>query len=520
MLLETSDILVLVGIAIVFGLLYPYTSTYLVYNRRAKQVGCGIPPTDFAFPLGMGRLYLMLKEWKNCSLLDYFNRVFKSFNTRTGRVFVSGQWWIGTQEPENIKAILATSFKDFSLGYRYDAAYGLLGNGIFTLSGEGWKHSRAMLRPQFTREQVSHLDTMHEHINMMIDKHFKGGEVVDAQALYHMLTIDTASEFLFGESTNTLVPSLANQKFPGPNGDVTGAQFAQSFTYALEILSLRIMAGPIWFLVWTPKFKKACSVCHNFIDYFVSKALADPLEKEQQSDDDRYVFIRELTRETRDPKAIRDQALNILLAGRDTTAALLSYTTFYLSANPKIYDELREEVLSEFGSEDRTVTFEQLKHCKLLQNVLREVLRLHPVVPLNFRASIRDTKLPVGGGPNKDEPIFVPKGTNVFYSTYAMQRDETIWGPRATEFDPHRWEEPRNAFSNGWDYIPFNGGPRICLGQQFALTEASFTLLRICQEFSRIEVLHPDINADQKHMKQVIRLTSSVDGGVLTRFHK
>nr|B8QHP3.1 RecName: Full=Cytochrome P450 52-E3; Short=CYP52-E3; AltName: Full=Cytochrome P450 monooxygenase CYP52-E3 [Starmerella bombicola]ACD75400.1 cytochrome P450 monooxygenase CYP52-E3 [Starmerella bombicola]AIY55346.1 cytochrome P450 monooxygenase CYP52-E2 [Wickerhamiella domercqiae] len=512
-----SDVLVLGGISVSFLLAYQAIYFYFIYSPRAKKLGCALPPVFFSFPLGIPEVIRLVNAWFNDDLLEYFTFKFEEFQRKTGFQSVAGQLWIGTIEPENIKTMLATSFKDYSLGFRYEAMYGLLGNGIFTLSGEGWKHSRALLRPQFSREQVSHLESMRTHINMLINNHFKGGKVVDAQVLFHNLTIDTATEFLFGESTNTLDPALAQHGFPGPKGLVTGEQFAEAFTSALELLSVRVMAGAAWFLVWTPKFWRSCKVCHNFIDYFVFKALATPMEKDQEAD--RYVFIRELTKETSDPRVIRDQALNILLAGRDTTAALLSFTTYYLGAYPEVYDELREAVIADFGKEDaEPPTFEQLKQCKVLQNVIREVLRLHPNVPLNFREAITDTKFPTGGGPNGDQPVFVPKGQKVFYATYVMQRNEGLWGPDSTTFRPDRWNESREAIASGWDYIPFNGGPRICLGQQFALTEASYTLVRICQEFSRIEVLHPDVITSRNVMKQRMRLTNSSSGGVIAKF--
>lgn len=82
-------------------------------------------------------------------------------------------------------------------------------------------------------------------------------------------------------------------------------------------------------------------------------------------------------------------------------------------------------------------------------------------MPGNSRSAIRDTVLPRGGGPDGQSPVFVPKGTSVIYSAFSMHRRTDIYGPDALEFKPERWETIRP----GWGYLPFNGGPRICLGR-------------------------------------------------------
>jgi len=79
---------------------------------------------------------------------------------------------------------------------------------------------------------------------------------------------------------------------------------------------------------------------------------------------------------------------------------------------------------------------------------------------------VRDTVLPVGGGDDGLSPIFVPKGGRVQYSVYAMHRRTDLYGPDALEFRPERWGEGTKS-GRGWDYLPFNGGPRICLGREF-----------------------------------------------------
>lgn len=109
----------------------------------------------------------------------------------------------------------------------------------------------------------------------------------------------------------------------------------------------------------------------------------------------------------------------------------------------------------------------------------------------------KDTYLPVGGGPDGKDPIHIRKGQEVMYSVYAMQRRQDIFGADADEYRPERWE----TLKPGWAYIPFNGGPRICIGQQFALTEAGYSIVRIMQEFESIE------SRDNRPFKEALSLT-------------
>lgn len=119
---------------------------------------------------------------------------------------------------------------------------------------------------------------------------------------------------------------------------------------------------------------------------------------------------------------------------------------------------------------------------------LDTALRLYPIVPFNIREAKRDTFLPVGGGPDGKSPVHVPKGHEVIFSVYTLHRDPEVFGPDADEFRPERWGKIRPS----WAYLPFNGGPRICIGQQFALTEAGYTITRIMQQFETIESRDPN----------------------------
>lgn len=173
-----------------------------------------------------------------------------------------------------------------------------------------------------------------------------------------------------------------------------------------------------------------------------------------------------------------------MVAGRDTTAALLGWCWLRLAIHPSIFTKLRTTILKDF-SPDTQPTFSQLKSCRYLQHFIQEVLRLHPTVPVNNRFAVRNTTLPLGGGPDGKSPVAIRKGQTVIFSVYLMQRRKDLFGEDAEVFRPERWEQRVPA----WHYLPFLGGPRICLGQQFALTEAAFSIVRVMQEFDRVEAV-------------------------------
>ena len=180
----------------------------------------------------------------------------------------------------------------------------------------------------------------------------------------------------------------------------------------------------------------------------------------------RYVFLHELVSQTSDKIKIRSELLNILLAGRDTTASLLSNVWFELSKRPDVWTRLRREVDSLDGE---LPTFENLKDMKYLRAVLNESLRLYPVVPENDRQAEVDTVLPVGGGEDGKSPVFVAKGQMVHWSLYTMHRRKDLYGDDAESFKPERWldQGEKKGLRVGWEYLPFNGGPRICIGRRW-----------------------------------------------------
>ena len=227
------------------------------------------------------------------------------------------------------------------------------------------------------------------------------------------------------------------------------------------------------------------------------------------------MFIDALIQETRDKKELRDQCLNVLLAGRDTTACCLTWTLRLLARHPQVLDKLCREIesITGLGESAPFPIREDLKKMRYLDLILKEVLRLCTSVPVNSRMALKTTTLPLGRGSDGQSPILIRKGEAVGYCVYAMHRRKDIYGKDASEFRPERWEDGKLLRDVGYGYLPFNGGPRVCLGQDFALLEAGYTVARLVQRFPFISVPAGDPHVEVGKEKQVLALVvASGDG--------
>ena len=399
-----------------------------------------------------------------CKELGMTYRVYGIFNTTI----------VMTADPENIQAVLATKFNDFDLGpSRKDNFHEMLGNGIFTAEGEAWAHYRSQLKPQFTRDQVSDLEAADRHLQVLfkaIPQEDSNGsiEFVDMMPLFYRFTMDVSTEFLFGESVNSQAATLYSQDSGNTNKVQEDMDFANAISYAQEYIFWRLRLRGLYWLANSKAFKKACKVVRDFGDHFVKIALAPNYKRTPVSagQKDKFVMLDAMVAETRDPVELRDQILHLLLAGRDTTSALLSWTILLLARHPAEFEKLRDAVIQQFGTEQeptQELTFPSMKACKPITHVLYEAMRLYPLLPLNGRMALKDTFLPTGGGPDGKQPIAIMKGEQIGYSTYVMHRRADIWGENCDEFHPERWEGRKL----GWEFLPFSGGPRVCLGRKY-----------------------------------------------------
>uniref|UniRef100_A0A8H7N8B9 Cytochrome P450 n=1 Tax=Bionectria ochroleuca TaxID=29856 RepID=A0A8H7N8B9_BIOOC len=336
---------------------------------------------------------------------------------------------------------------------------------------------------------------LERHIQSMLGQISSQGGSLDLQPLFFSLTMDVATEFLMGCSTNML-----------NNPDGSAQQFVDDYMVCSTEAARKMTLGPLQFLRFNSAAKQSKARVFKYIDDYIEKCLKRT--ETGNSTVEQSNLLQELSGAIKDRKMLRDQVLHILLASRDTTASLLSNLFFVLARMPDVYAKLRSEIVAVVG--DSVPDFGQLKELQYLRWCINESLRLHPVIPSNAREAAKDTVLPVGGGPEGDSPLFVRRGTIVLYHVYSMHRDPAVYGRDVEEFRPERW----NGLRPGWAFLPFSGGPRVCIGQQMALMESYHIVVRLVQAFERLEP------TDYQPWRELFALATTCENGVHVKLHK
>jgi len=234
------------------------------------------------------------------------------------KLMLFGQAGYMTTDPKNIEAILSTRFEDFGLGSRREGLFPLLGEGIFTQDGRAWKHSRETLRRQFVRMQYQNTKVFEKHVDDLISSLSSSSGVVDLQPAFFRYTLSTTTSLIFGEPPDVLDDTEQSV--------IDQDTFGNSFDYASMISAIRLRLADFCWLYTPSKFKKACGDVKTYAAHFVGIALKDLEENGEEAASTRHPFIVDLYRDLKDASSVRDQLVHVLIAGRDTTACLMSWT--------------------------------------------------------------------------------------------------------------------------------------------------------------------------------------------------
>ncbi|KAG6861420.1 hypothetical protein C0995_000260 [Termitomyces sp. Mi166 len=397
---------------------------------------------------------------------------------------------IFTFEPDHVKAILATQFDNFEKGPIFRSQFTtLLGTGVFNSDGEMWKFHRSMTRPFFTKERISHFEVFNRHSEDALNQaqmRQNEGYPIDFQDLVSRFTLDSASEFLFGNCVHSLSAGLP---YPPPSSfypaspqssdsQHPSSRFVDAFLEGQILSVLRSRYGPSWALLefWKDRVLPLRAVIDEFVQPILEAAIRNKRTREQTAEKNSEesqggTLLDHLVSQTEDHQILKDELVNLLVAARDTTASTLTFAMFMLTQHPDIVTRLRAEIAQTVGT--GFPTYEQIKEMKFM----RAFINVPSTAELG-RTSNKATTLPNRPTTTNPDarPFYIPAHTKCTYGVLLMHRREDLWGPDALKFDPDRFLDERlhkYLLPNPFIFLPFNAGPRICLGQQASRTHSS-----------------------------------------------
>jgi cytochrome P450 len=393
-------------------------------------------------------------------------------------------WMIFT--PADVEYVMKTKFDNFVYkGFRDPQFDDLFGSGIFNADGAHWLVQRKLAAREFSAERFR--------------GYMAGVFVKDAAKLVGIIEgpgagpgAQWSSEFNASKWLMRLTMDAFSQiSFGVDIGGLDGkpCEFADAFDVCqAQIFQRMVVLRPFWRAMRAlnvgpeAAYARALTVVNAFAYDLIDGVIdRNDLAKSQgrEAKDDLMSRLIPVAQEEAggaiDRKLVRDMCLNLLIAGRDTTAAALQWLLYELTRNPAVDAELHEELEAALG--DAAPNFDNCAGLEFAQAVVWETMRLYPSVPYGTKCARESDVLPSG--------LQVAKGDSVNWATYAMGRRPDIWGADAETWRPARWMGADGKCKREGQYkLPaFNGGRRLCLGMDMAFLEIKVVLATLLRRY-------------------------------------
>ncbi len=374
---------------------------------------------------------------------------------------------IVVNHPDLVEEVLVTRNRQFIKHFALRIAKNTMGEGLLTSEGDFWRRQRRLSQPAFHREKVAgHAGVMVDYAERML-LGWSDGQKLDVQDAMMRLTLEIVAKCLFDADVS------------GDSADASAAMETVLHSFTAKVNAMIRLPD----FIPTPNNLRLYRAKDR-----LDRIIYDIIAARRASKEDRNDLLSMLLQAT-DPveeggsgmtdHQLRDEAMTLFMAGHETTANTLAWIWFLLSTHPEVESKLHAELDEVLP--DRPPTFDDLPRLTYTEKVVTETLRLYPTVWLLGREAIEPTE--VGGHP-------VPVGTTVYMSQWVLHRDPRFFeDPLA--YRPDRWSDGLAKKIPRYAYFPFGGGPRICIGNSFAMMEATLLLAAIARRF-KVRVSHPD----------------------------
>lgn len=358
--------------------------------------------------------------------------------------------------PDYVHEMLVTKAaslkKPFFLVSQMDDA---VGQGLFTADGELWKRQRKLAQPAFHTKRIVAYGAIMTDYSQRLMQDWQDGMKLDMEKAMTRLTMQIVTKALFASEVDGETDTLS-----------------QAMTVILGTINqrnMRAMQIPRWLPTHENRsMRQALSVLDQTIQHFVAER--------RKSDEDKGDLLKMLMDASDEQggmsdKQLRDEVATVFGAGHETTANTLTWTWYLLSQHPEVEAKLHAELAQVLGG--RTPSFEDLPQLKYTEQVVKESMRLYPPAFGVSRQATED--LSIGDYAVKREDALLA-------NIWGMHRDERFFKD-AEAFKPERFAPDAESDIPKYAYLPFGAGPRVCIGNAFAMMEARLVLATIAQKF-------------------------------------
>jgi cytochrome P450 len=384
--------------------------------------------------------------------------VFRKWAAEYGDIFYYRAAWLHVyflNHPDLIETVLVRNYQNFLKDRVIRNSRWFFGDGLLTNEGESWLRQRRLSQPAFHRERIaSYAKIMTDYTGQMLAS-WHDGEARDIHQEMMQLTLRIVVRALFNVEAEELgkISSALNVLMRNSTG-------------------ARMLIPPLFRFVPTPamvEFRRAV----RHLDEIVFRIISAHRANETDSGDllSMLMQARDEDGSKMSDKQLRDEVLTFLLAGHETTALALTWTWHLLGQHPEAESKLHEELDRVLAG--KIPSFEDLRNLGYTERVIRESLRLYPPAWGVARTVIKDFEL---------RGYRIPAGANIVMSQAVMHRDPRYFD-EPDEFVPDRWLSEKTQKLPRFAYFPFGGGPRQCIGNSFAMMEATLLLSTIAQRF-------------------------------------
>jgi cytochrome P450 len=357
--------------------------------------------------------------------------------------------------PELVHSVLVEHPYDFGKGEKMRQAFvPIIGDGLFISEGELHRRQRKLMAPSFQpRHIVSYANTMTNY-GEQLQSGWQDGQTIELNHEMTKVTMSIVGKVLFDADVFTETDEL------GRAMTIVLEQTNYSLSHLFPI--------PLnWPLPRNRRAKSALAV----LDRWLHKLIAERHEKPQESNDFLSVLLqaREEDGTQMSDRQIRDEALTLFGAGHETTATALTWAWYLLAKHPDVYQKMQYEI--DTVLQGRTPTYADLSKLPYTLQVLKETMRLYPPAYAMTRVALNDMNL---------NGYAIEKLDTILIAIYAMHHRPDFF-PEPEKFMPERFAPENEKLLPRHAYMPFGGGPRICIGNHFAMMEGHLLLATLAQ---------------------------------------